>query len=424
MGDIEELKRIQRENDASFGIRSIERPIEQKNIPDYINMDKLLKIDKGETIEVRTGLSKNEFERVYNILEAVPETVKRGRKLLDLEVRLVILLQWLRYGQTFVYLGKSFSLKSARIQSCISSIWNNLANALFDTFIPKRPLGYNCERKFTNYKRAVGALDATLIPIAKPSLTTENRSHYSGKHKRHGIKLQVLTAPDGTCIHFGGTINGCRNDITLYRISGLARAMAKQEVDSEGIPIIVRPQILADGGYAGIRDTYPEAVIPFRKPQHGSLTNHQKKINREISQDRVIVERFFGRLKSYWAILQRPYRSEKDSVYDLMRICVSLTNLKIQSSPLFSDEKISDPDAVHSTEEEEEEEEKREEEEETVTESFSTTSTDITPITTSQVEDLVRSSPPKTTVRKRSTPLTPQTPSKKSPVKRKSVRRK
>ena len=98
MGDIEELKKIQRENDALFGIRSIERPIEQKNIPDYINMDKLLKIDKGETIEVRTGLTKNEFERVYNILEAVPETVKRGRKLLDLEVRLVILLQWLRYG--------------------------------------------------------------------------------------------------------------------------------------------------------------------------------------------------------------------------------------------------------------------------------------------------------------------------------------
>lgn len=415
MGDIEELKKLRRESEASFGKKPVERPIQQKSIPDYINMDQLLKMDKGETIEVRTGLSKKEFEQVYDILETVPETVKRGRKLLDLEVRLVILLQWIRYGQTFSYLGKSFGLKSARVQSSISSIWNNLANVLFDTFIPKRPLSYTCERKFVNYKRAVGALDATLISITKPSVTSENRSHYSGKHKRHGIKLQVLAAPDGICIHFGGTINGCRNDITLYKKSGLARAMAKQEVDSEGIPIIVRPQILADGGYAGIRDTYPEAVIPFRKPQHGSLTNQQKKINREISQDRVIVERFFGRLKSYWAILQKPYRSEKDSVYDLMRICVSLTNLKIQSAPLYSDEKICDPDAVHSTEEEEEEE--------TLTENSSITSYDITPITTSQVEDLTTSSSPKTTVRKRTTSLTPPTPSKKSPVKRKSTRR-
>ena len=101
--------------------------------------------------------------------------------------------------------------------------------------------------------------------------------------------------------------------------------------------------------------TYPEAITPYRKPIHGHLTQDQRNVNREISQDRVVVERFFGRLKSYWAVFQRPHRSDRSSVNTLAKICVALTNLKMETFPLYADEPIFRPDPSYGEEEEEEE---------------------------------------------------------------------
>ena len=77
-----------------------------------------------------------------------------------------------------------------------------------ENVIPKRPLEYVPKRKFINHKDAVGALDATLIMISKPMDKEENNMYFSGRHKKHGVKLQVLVAPDGFCIHFGGILPG------------------------------------------------------------------------------------------------------------------------------------------------------------------------------------------------------------------------
>ena len=186
-------------------------------------------------------------------------------------------------------------------------------------------------------------MDATLIQILKPSRIEDDKLFYSGKHHTHGIKLQIVTAPDGIAIHYGGIIPGSRNDLYLYGQSGLVKAMTVQDTDLDGSPILIRPPLLADGGYLGIRTTYPEAVIPYRKSPHKGLTFEQKEANRLLSQDRVVVERFFGRLKAYWGILQKPYRSERSSLDALMRICVALTNLKIRNAPLTADEKVFDP---------------------------------------------------------------------------------
>ena len=68
--------------------------------------------------------------------------------------------------------------------------------------------------------------------------------------------------------------------------------MTRRETGRNGEVHVVRPQILADGGYQGIRRIYSEAIIPHRKPSHGRLTDEQRESNRLLSQDRVIVERF------------------------------------------------------------------------------------------------------------------------------------
>ena len=220
--------------------------------------------------------------------------------------------------------------------------------------IPERPLDYVPKRKFINHKDAVGVLDATLIMVSKPLDKEENNMYFSGKHKKHGVKLQVLVAPDGLCIHFGGVVPGRRNDFYSYNYSGLSRTMEHSTVGMDGIKTTHRPPILADGGYMEIQNTYPEAIIPKRKPLNGHLTREQKEFNRLLSQDRSVVERFFGRMKGYWGILKKPYRGERASLDVLAQICVGLTNLKIKNAPLFLQEAIRDPDYLLEVEEEEE----------------------------------------------------------------------
>lgn len=103
-----------------------------------------------------------------------------------------------------------------------------------------------------------------------------------------------MVAPDGTCIHYGGIIEGSRNDFHLFKHSSLTRDMARCEVGNDGERIATGPQIPAGGGYNGIRRIYCEAVIPHKKPPHGRLTQEQREANRALGQERVVVEYFLS----------------------------------------------------------------------------------------------------------------------------------
>ena len=240
----------------------------------------------------------------------------------------------------------SHELKPTRVQTAIATIWNPLADALFEALIPADPRGYISSRKFINYPEAIDALDATLLPLLKPKTKGENKACFSGRHWRRGTKLQLLVAPDGMCINYGGIIPGTRNDFYLHQSGNLCKLLACRSRSVDGSYSISHPQILCDGGYRGIEASYPEAVLPIGRLPHQHLSDEHKGFNRKLNQDRVIVERFFGRLKGYWALMQNPYRSDRNTVDTLARTCVCLTNLKIRDDPLYSIEHIYDPDHV------------------------------------------------------------------------------
>ena len=253
-------------------------------------------------------------------------------------------------------MGESFGLHRCRIQSNITDLWTPLITVLRRNLLPRNPRDYHSCKRFDNYSQAIGALDATLIRIRRPVSSTEAREYLSGKHRAYGMRLQVLVAPDGQCIHYGGTINGRRHDFVLYEQSGLANEMLTMVTQSDGSRIPTRPTILADGGYAGIHSSYPEAIIPRRRRPNQHLTEEDREFNRNISHDRVIVERFFGRLKGYWTILEGPLRIDRVNIDGLMIILVCLTNLKIRNQPMFADEPIHrfDPEYEEDTGEESE----------------------------------------------------------------------
>ena len=79
-------------------------------------------------------------------------------------------------------------------------------------------------------------IDGTLIPVDR---VAADRPFYSGKHRRHGMNLQVISAPDGEILWVSGPLPGAVHDLTAARIWGILRELA-----ASGLIV------LADKGYA------------------------------------------------------------------------------------------------------------------------------------------------------------------------------
>ena len=126
-------------------------------------------------------------------------------------------------------------------------------------------------------------LDGTLIPVDR---VAADRPLDSGKHKRHGMNLQVIASPDGGILWVSGVLPGAVHDKKAEWIRGVLA-----ELEAAGLVT------LADKGYQG--SAY--AKIPYRgknKPES------QKEANRAHARLRAPGERANAQLKT-WRILRK-----------------------------------------------------------------------------------------------------------------------
>ena len=86
-----------------------------------------------------------------------------------------------------------------------------------------------------------------MIPIDR---VAADRPFYSGKHRRHGMNLQVIAAPDGEILWVSGPLPGAVHDLTAARIWGIVRELA-----AAGLVV------LADKGYHGAGE---HILTPYR----------------------------------------------------------------------------------------------------------------------------------------------------------------
>jgi hypothetical protein len=70
-----------------------------------------------------------------------------------------------------------------------------------------------------------------------------DRPFHSGKHRRHGMNLQVIATPDGEIVWVSGPLPGAVHDLTAARIWGILRELA-----ASGLVV------LADKGHHGAGD--------------------------------------------------------------------------------------------------------------------------------------------------------------------------
>jgi DDE superfamily endonuclease/Helix-turn-helix of DDE superfamily endonuclease len=151
----------------------------------------------------------------------------------------LLVLAYLRKGETFAELAAGFGVGTATAWRYISETVTLLAARS-----PKlrRALA---QAKDAGYAYVV--IDGTLIPIDR---VAADRPFYSGKHRRHGMNLQVISAPDGGIVWVSGPLPGAVHDLTAARIWGILRELA-----ASGLVV------LADKGYHGAGD---HIRVPYR----------------------------------------------------------------------------------------------------------------------------------------------------------------
>jgi hypothetical protein len=188
----------------------------------------------------------------------------------------LLVLAYLRKGETFAELAAGFGIGTATAWRYVSE-----TVALLAARSPKLP------RALADAKKAGHAyvvIDGTLIPVDR---VAADRPFYSGKHRRHGMNLQVISAPDGEILWVSGPLPGAVHDLTAARIWGILR-----ELLASGLVV------LADKGYAGAGD---HVRIPYRGRNKPAS---QKDANRAHAQLRSPGERANAQLKT-WRILRK-----------------------------------------------------------------------------------------------------------------------
>ena len=124
-------------------------------------------------------------------------------------------------------------------------------------------------------------LDGTLLSIDR---VAADRPYYSGKHKRHGMNVQVLADPLGRLIWASPALPGAVHDLTAARTQGIITALTDAGV-----------RVWADRGYLGAGGT---VTVPYRGHWR-NLTQGKRAVNRAHAKIRAVGEQANAVLKTW-----------------------------------------------------------------------------------------------------------------------------
>jgi DDE superfamily endonuclease/Helix-turn-helix of DDE superfamily endonuclease len=187
----------------------------------------------------------------------------------------LLVLAYLRKGETFAELAAGFGVG-------VATAWRYV-NETVELLAARAPRLREAVRGAKKAGHAYVVVDGTLIPIDR---VAADRPFYSGKHRKHGMNLQVIASPDGDLLWVSGALPGSVHDKKAEWIWGIL-----DELEAAGLVT------LADKGYQGST----HAKIPYRgknKPES------QKQANKAHAKLRAPGERANAQLKT-WRILRK-----------------------------------------------------------------------------------------------------------------------
>lgn len=204
----------------------------------------------------------------------------------------LLALAHLRCGDTYAQLAAGFDIGIATVCRYIHEAIKVLA-AIAPTL---------SQAMETIRTKAFVILDGTLLPIDRIAADTP---YYSGKHKRHGMNVQVLTDPFGRLLWASPALPGSTHDLTAARQHGIIEALT-----AAGL------KCWADKAYQG-------AGGPVRVPFRGRrLKRWKRRHNTTHAKIRCLGEQAMATLKG-WRLL-RKLRCSTNRITDIVKAVLVL----------------------------------------------------------------------------------------------------
>ncbi|MEE6311059.1 transposase family protein [Plantactinospora veratri] len=190
----------------------------------------------------------------------------------------LLALAHLRNGDTYTRLAAGFEVG-------VATAWRYVQEAIALLAAAAEDLATTMQRVRS---LAYAILDGTLIPIDR---VAEQKPYYSGKHKRHGVNVQVIADAAGRLVWASPALPGSAHDLTAARTHGIVDALTRASV-----------MTFADKGYQGACGS---VRTPFKRSRfRPKLSRRQKAVNRAHAKIRARGERAIATLKT-WRILAK-----------------------------------------------------------------------------------------------------------------------
>jgi hypothetical protein len=198
----------------------------------------------------------------------------------------MLVLAHLRKGETYADLGAGYGIGTTTVFRYVQEAIEVLA-ALAPTLQTAMA---------TIVCKAFVILDGTLLRIDRVGMGSgRDRPYYSGKHKCHGMNVQVISDAAGRLVWASPALPGARHDMGAARDHGILDALGQACV-----------KVIADNGYRGSGFEVPQRRRPA-DPETGQrrrLSANQKAVNSAHARQRGPGERANAQLKA-WRILRK-----------------------------------------------------------------------------------------------------------------------
>ena len=306
-----------------------------------------LEIRNERQLRALTGVTEHQLERIVMEFEGLEEERERAkqeqRELLGERKRKVgagrpsilntatqkvlFILYYLKNYPTYDVLGAVFGMTKTASHRNVQTYYPLLMEALSRLgVLPKRTFSSVEEFRETLSEVDEILIDVTERQIVRPKDRSQQKDHYSGKHKKHTVKTTVMSTSIRYVLYVGQTFSGHNHDYKM-----LKEEFAPDQAWFKEI------QVLADSGYQGITKDYEgeNIQIPIKKPRKSkknpnpTLTSEQRASNKGLSRRRIFIENAIGGMKRFNILVNRFRNRIKDFFNDVIVLCAGLWNLNV-----------------------------------------------------------------------------------------------
>jgi hypothetical protein len=293
---------------------------------------KIVKRIKNERqLRATTGLSSKQFSTLVPVFNQYLEKAKlekyknKDRKIGsgkkgDIETadeKLLLMLFYLKCYSTFDVLGFTFGISGDGAHRYIYDLFPILMQTLnYFGVLPHTEFKTPEELRaaFVNIETLL--IDATERAVQRLQDYELQKENQSGKKKQQTNKCTIISTLNTYILYVGCIFKGKNHDYGMF----------KKEFET-GLDWFKTFNVYVDLGYLGFANDYKTKAlfIPYKKPRKSknnpnpTLTEEQRKYNKNVSSIRVKVEHAIGKMKRYKCFSDK-YRNKIDDTKSFFKI--------------------------------------------------------------------------------------------------------